>query len=59
LLVCAAEEQLAVEGYYLSVASGSTYYYIGLEKAGNVWYMYDGTSVGNGVPSNSNPYAHW
>jgi hypothetical protein len=51
-----------VEQYYLSVSSGSTNYYIGLERPGAVgsnWYLLDGTSVGNGVPSNANPYAHW
>ena len=48
-----------MESYYSSVSSGNNYYYIGLEKAGNLWYMYDGTSVGNAVPINSNPYAHW
>ncbi len=57
--VLAAEEQFALESYYTSVSSGSTYYYIGLEKVGNQWYMYDGSSAGNGQPSNANPYAHW
>lgn len=58
----AAEEQLMVEAYYSSVSSGNSYYYIGLERPGPVgsnWYLSDGTPVGNGIPSNSNPYAHW
>ena len=54
-----AEEQFVIESYYVSVSSGSTTYYIGLEKIGNVWYGYDGTSAGNGQPSNADPYAHW
>ena len=48
-----------MEGYYLSVSSGSTTYYIGLEKAGHLWYLADGTFIGPAVPSNSDPYAHW
>ncbi len=48
-----------VENYYSSVSSGSTTYYIGLEKVGNQWYWYDGSSAGNGQPGNANPYAHW
>jgi hypothetical protein len=51
-----------VESYYASVSSGNAFYYIGLERPGPVgsnWYFLDGTYVGNGVPSNSDPYAHW
>jgi hypothetical protein len=48
-----------VEKYYVSVSSGSTQYYIGVEKVGRLWYWPDGTSAGNGQPGNSNPYAHW
>jgi hypothetical protein len=55
----AAEEQNMVERYYVSVSSGSTYYYIGVERVGRLWYWPDGTSAGNGQPSNANPYAHW
>ena len=55
----AAEEQWVMENYYSSVSSGNAYYYIGLEKVGNLWYWYDGASAGNGQPSNANPYAHW
>ena len=54
--------QVMVEKYYLSVSSGNPYYYIGLEKKGNLWYWYDGNTAGNGQPSygnDSNPYAHW
>jgi hypothetical protein len=54
-----AEEQAMVEKYYVSASSGSTYYYIGLEKVGRLWYWPDGASAGNGAPSNSTPYAHW
>ena len=59
--MCAAEEQFAVESYYTSAVGsiGHIGYYIGLEKVGNVWYWYDGTSAGNGQVSNANPYAHW
>jgi hypothetical protein len=55
----AAEEQDMVEKYYVAASSGSTVYYIGLEKVGRLWYWPDGTSAGNGQPSNANPYAHW
>ncbi len=55
----AGEEQFALESYYTSASSGNGYYYIGLEKVGNLWYWYDGSSAGNGQPSNANPYAHW
>lgn len=48
-----------VDKYYASQSSGSSYYWIGLERSGRTWYWPDGTSVGNGQPSNVNPYAHW
>jgi hypothetical protein len=57
--LCAGEEQFALESYYTSASSGNAYYYIGLEKVGNLWYWYDGASAGNGQPGNANPYAHW
>jgi hypothetical protein len=62
-LPCAAdEEQIMIETYYKSVNPSFTFYYIGLDRPGGPgsnWYLLDGTNVGNGVPSNANPYAHW
>lgn len=58
----AAEEQLMVESYFSSALASFINYYIGLERPGPVgspWYLSDGTPVGNGLPSNSDPYAHW
>jgi hypothetical protein len=38
----------------------STIYWIGVELvAQRQWVMADGTPVGNGVPSDADPYAHW
>ena len=49
------EEQNDVEkGLSVSMA-----YYMGVEKAGNSWYLLDGTNLGNNTISNSNPYKHW
>lgn len=51
-----------VEQYYVSVNPGLSYWYIGLERPGPVgsnFYGLDGTNMGNGIPSNANPYVHW
>jgi hypothetical protein len=39
----------------------SNAYWIGVVKVGlqGQWALMDGTLVGNGVPSNDGPYAHW
>jgi hypothetical protein len=39
---------------------GSAVYWLGVEAAGNyTFYGVDGTYIGKGLPSNTNPYAHW
>jgi hypothetical protein len=48
-------EQLAVEMHFNKSSLLETYW-TGLERSGNVHYWQDGTSIGNGVPSNTNPY---
>jgi hypothetical protein len=55
----AGEEQLAVESWFYAISTSINYFYIGLEKVGRLWYWPDGSSAGNGQPSNANPYAHW
>jgi hypothetical protein len=50
-----AEEQLEVERRFTDTGALSSYYWIGLEKSGNMYYWQDGTPVNNGFTSNANP----
>jgi hypothetical protein len=49
------QEQLAVETHFNRSSTLQTYW-TGLQRVGNNHYWQDGTSIGNGVPSNTNPY---
>lgn len=51
-------EQLAVEMHFnkSGISIGLETYWTGLERLGNLHYWPDGTSIGNGVPSDTNPY---
>jgi hypothetical protein len=53
----AGAEQYAVE----STLNPAEAYWIGVELQGSQWVLLDASaaSVGDGRPSNSNPYAHW
>jgi hypothetical protein len=54
-----AEEQYEVELWFVgntTVMTGTPY--IGVELAGNGWYLADGSWAGGGTPSEA-PYAHW
>jgi hypothetical protein len=43
-----------------SLSTSSSYYWLGIELSGYQFYGVDGSgSLGTGLPSNSNPYAHW
>jgi hypothetical protein len=54
-----AEEQLDIE-VKLGLRSQSSDIWLGVHLgAGGQWYLADGSLVGNGQPSNADPYAHW
>jgi hypothetical protein len=54
-----AQEQLQVETYYWQTNAMYWYYWIGLERSGNLYYWQDGTRVNNGNMSNADPYTHF
>jgi hypothetical protein len=57
-----ATTQLEVETHFLTnsgINTTVTLYWMGIQQIGRTWFMLDGTVVGNGEPSNANPYAHW
>jgi hypothetical protein len=55
LYLAAAAEQLEVETRFSNTGALSYYYWIGLEKSGNMYYWQDGTPVNNGFTSNADP----
>jgi hypothetical protein len=52
---------LDLEWYFRDTAAmaSTDIYWMGLYKSPLYYYWADGTSVGNGVVSNADPYAHW
>jgi hypothetical protein len=54
-----AAEQLDVEAK-LALAAKPLNIWLGVRLGGRQqWYLLDGSLVGNGEPSNADPYAHW
>ncbi len=51
----AADEQLEVENRFRNTGALPWYYWIGLEKSGNMYYWQDGTPVNSGLTSNAAP----
>jgi hypothetical protein len=52
-----------VENHFVTVTAAintavTIHYWMGMLLVGRVWYLVDGTPLGNGAPSNANPYAH-
>jgi hypothetical protein len=47
-----------VETTFTSRSLLPAYYWLGLERAGNLYYWVDGTRVNNGNVSNTNPCEH-
>ncbi len=56
-----AQEQEDAEDWFVRgpAALPSSGAFIGVELSGQKWFLADGTAIGDGSPSNSNPYAHW
>lgn len=50
-------EQLDVERYFISTASLSEYW-IGMFKAGTLYFWNDGGFIGSLIPKRANPYVH-
>jgi hypothetical protein len=58
-----AHTQWEVENHFITVTAAintlsTNHYWMGMQLAGSTWYLLDGTVLGNGAPSNANPYAH-
>jgi hypothetical protein len=53
------QEQVDVETK-LQLWNKTTNIWLGIRPGSRQqWYLYDGSLVGNGEPSNTDPYAHW
>lgn len=55
--------QWEVENHFITVTAAIdtlviNHYWMGMQLSGSTWYLLDGTVLGNGAPSNANPYAH-